>query len=92
MLKKKYELIGGIYSSEMLKFTKKLKKNTYDYWMEEEETERGKFRLPDDGSIFIDSIPFHHLVLKELKEKHLRRLRQNGRLKKSLIILQNFRN
>ena len=76
--RKQYELIGGVYSAGILKFTKKPSQNDAINWEDFEETERGKFHLPDDGSIFIEGIPFHHLVLKELKEKHLLRLRQNG--------------
>lgn len=70
-------MIGGVYSAKMLKHTKEAPKNVNELnW--EDDNQRGNFRLPEDGSIFIDGLPFHHYSLKELKEKHFECLRQNG--------------
>ena len=67
---------GGVYSAEMLKCSKASVLHSFD--LDDDELSRSRLRLPPDGSIFNNNIPFHHVVLTQLKEKHIRRLKQNG--------------
>ncbi|KAI1714863.1 myb-like DNA-binding domain-containing protein [Ditylenchus destructor] len=67
--------LAGIYSAQMLNYTRPSEPNFDDYY---EDSKRAILKLPADGGIFIDGIPFHHYVLTALKDKHLERLRRNG--------------
>ncbi|KAI1714647.1 myb-like DNA-binding domain-containing protein [Ditylenchus destructor] len=67
--------LAGIYSAQMLNYTRPSEPNLDDFY---EESKRAILKLPEDGGIFIDGIPFHHYVLTPLKDKHLERLRRNG--------------
>ncbi|KAF7635275.1 hypothetical protein Mgra_00005244 [Meloidogyne graminicola] len=73
--------LGGIYSSQMLNYSKKSVPLPYLDESEEESNKRSKrpklLKLPSDGSIFNDGIPFHHFALTQLKERHLLRLKAN---------------
>jgi hypothetical protein len=73
--------LGGIYSAQMLNYTRpsepELDGGESD-WDDRPQRASRKLRLPEDGGIFIDGIPFHHYVLTPLKDKHIRRLKRNG--------------
>uniref|UniRef100_A0A915DZ91 Myb-like domain-containing protein n=1 Tax=Ditylenchus dipsaci TaxID=166011 RepID=A0A915DZ91_9BILA len=70
-------MLSGIYSAHMLNYSKPSEPEAEDVG---EQTERAMLRLPEDGGIFVDGIPFHHYVLSALKEKHIIRLKQNAPL------------
>ena len=70
--------LGGVYSAGMLKYTIPASDEAFDFCTEEPRRGKTQLHLPPDGSIFLDGIPFHHLVLTQLREKHIRRLYQNG--------------
>jgi hypothetical protein len=73
--------LGSLYSAQMLKYSKKSDPEFEidDYDADEDKPNR-LLKLPDDGSIFNDGIPFHHFALTNLKEKHIKRLKKNGLL------------
>jgi hypothetical protein len=75
--------LGGVYSAQILKYSKK-----YDHssdneseFEDDDQVQRPNqlLKLPIDGSIFHDGIPFHHFALSNLKKKHINRLKRNGK-------------
>nr|CAD2182082.1 unnamed protein product [Meloidogyne enterolobii] len=74
--------LGAIYSSQMLNCSKRSDPFPEFNESEEESSRRSKrprlLKLPSDGSIFIDGIPFHHFALTQLKDRHINRLKANG--------------
>ena len=74
--------LGGIYSAQMLNCSKRSEPLPEFDESEEESSKRCKrprlLKLPSDGSIFSDGIPFHHFALSQLKDRHILRLKKNG--------------
>ncbi|CAK5049008.1 unnamed protein product [Meloidogyne enterolobii] len=74
--------LGAIYSSQMLNCSKRSDPFPEFNESEEESSRRSKrprlLKLPSDGSIFNDGIPFHHFALTQLKDRHINRLKANG--------------
>lgn len=69
--------LGSIYSAQMLKYSEK---SDLQFDVDDVDDDRPNrlLKLPNDGSIFHDGIPFHHFALTTLKEKHIKRLKKNG--------------
>ncbi|KAL3117226.1 hypothetical protein niasHT_007629 [Heterodera trifolii] len=69
-------LSGGIYAAQLLKMSREAEPMPDE--LEDNGWAEGGLKLPPDGGIFHDGIPFHHFSLTALKPKHIRRLKKNG--------------
>uniref|UniRef100_A0A914GV66 Myb-like domain-containing protein n=1 Tax=Globodera rostochiensis TaxID=31243 RepID=A0A914GV66_GLORO len=68
-------LLGGLYSAQLLQMSRRAEPEP-DF--EDMDKPDGVLKLPVDGGIFHDGIPFHHFSLTALQPKHIRRLKKNG--------------
>lgn len=73
-------LSGGIYAAQLLKMSREAEPMPDE--LEDNGWAEGGLKLPPDGGIFHDGIPFHHFSLTALKPKHIRRLKKNGKTTK----------
>lgn len=78
--------VGGVHGESV-----RLKSEpapSHDFCVELNENDHAICRLPDDGGIFYEGIPFHHYSLTPLTDAHYRRLLANGGF--WLCCLKNF--
>ncbi|KAI3413874.1 hypothetical protein GPALN_011349 [Globodera pallida] len=68
-------LLGGLYSAQLLQMSRRAEPESD---CEDIDKPDGVLKLPPDGGIFHDGIPFHHFSLTALQPKHIRRLKKNG--------------